>query len=313
MDKENFIVYGYLASWKNPEGWTIDKINWNALTHIVDSFLIPLLDASIDLSTTRKLKLCEIAHKNNVFCNVSIGGAKHSDNFSKIASDFNLRKNFIKNIIEILKKYNYDGIDIDWEFPNKNDRENFINLMKELYCEIKNSNLKTFKNTKPLVTFFTTTGLYDEGVKWDEIGNFCDYAIQSGYDWNNPYNAPLRNTGKIKTEAGEIIENSIDGFAKSIISRGFPKEKLILGLPFYSRPSGINYGKIKEGKFLRFYELQAEGAYQFDEKIEYFSDIRGFKEKIHYVKEQKRPGIAIWDVSMIYPENDLWDVIIYNK
>jgi len=312
MDKKDFIVYGYLASWKTPE-WLLDKINWKALTHIVDSFLIPLQDGDIELSTTKKLLLSEAAHRNNVFCNVSIGGAKHSENFSKIANDFNLRKKFIKNIIEILKTYNYDGIDIDWEFPNKNDRENFTNLMKELYFEIKNSKLKTFKNTEPFLTFFTTTGLYDDGVKWDEIGNYCDYAIQSGYDWNNPYNAPLRNTGKIKTNAGEIIENSIDGFAKSIISRGFSKEKFLLGLPFYSKPSGINYGKIKQGKFLRYDELQAEAAYQFNGKVEYFNDANAFKEKIKYVKEQKRPGIAIWDVSMIYPETDLWDVISCNK
>ena len=34
-------VYGYLGSWSAPSGWTLDSIDWDALTHVLDAFAIP--------------------------------------------------------------------------------------------------------------------------------------------------------------------------------------------------------------------------------------------------------------------------------
>lgn len=51
----------------------------------------------------------------------TIGGwTEFSPLFSKIAADANATLNFAKSIVAYMTKYNFDGIDIDWEFPAKN-------------------------------------------------------------------------------------------------------------------------------------------------------------------------------------------------
>ena len=48
----------------------------------------------------------------------SVGGWGHPDiKFSNIVSNPQLRTKFIDNTLQLLKKYNFDGLDLDWEYP----------------------------------------------------------------------------------------------------------------------------------------------------------------------------------------------------
>ena len=40
-----------------------------------------------------------------------------AESFYEIARDATKRGTFVANCLNYLKSYNYDGIDIDWEFP----------------------------------------------------------------------------------------------------------------------------------------------------------------------------------------------------
>ncbi|TMW40196.1 hypothetical protein DOY81_014724, partial [Sarcophaga bullata] len=48
------------------------------------------------------------------------------------------RATFLQSSIELLQKYNFNGLDINWEYPNErhglknNDGENFVIWLKEL-------------------------------------------------------------------------------------------------------------------------------------------------------------------------------------
>lgn len=60
---------------------------------------------------------------------LAIGGANfHSKNFGIMASNVTQRKLFVSNLLSYVRKYNFDGIDIDWEFPN--GTQNFTNLLE---------------------------------------------------------------------------------------------------------------------------------------------------------------------------------------
>lgn len=50
---------------------------------------------------------------------ISIGGWTDSagDKYSRLVNDPTARANFNQNALEFIQKYNFDGLDIDWEYP----------------------------------------------------------------------------------------------------------------------------------------------------------------------------------------------------
>ena len=206
--------------------------------------------------------------------------------------------------------YGYDGVDIDWEFPSSSDKANFTAFMNELYTAVK-ALPNDYFGTKRIVTFYTTTGYYDAGVDWGVIHNYCDYAIQSGYGWET-YNAPLYNTQNLWTEAGYNIQASMSGFGQSIESRGFPAGKWILGLPFFSLRGWTQdrYGDVTtSGTYQSYDDTRKLAIYSYLGNTVYVNNTQAFTDDISYVKTRSRPGIAIWDISQIYPKTDLWTTI----
>ena len=66
---------------------------------------------------------------------ISIGGYyARSTSFDQIVSNEINRKKFVLNAVKFLKKWNFDGIDIQWEYPGDgaalNSRERFTSLLK---------------------------------------------------------------------------------------------------------------------------------------------------------------------------------------
>jgi chitinase len=63
---------------------------------------------------------------------ISVGGAAHSANFPSVASSAAARQDFAKSCVQFMKQNGFDGIDIDWEYPGANDKQNFTALLAEL-------------------------------------------------------------------------------------------------------------------------------------------------------------------------------------
>ena len=115
------------------------------------------------------------------------------------------------------------------------------------------------------------------------------------------------------------VEKAVNGFANA----GVPMEKLILGVPFYSRKwdgvkgagcrnglgmeaetvggYGGDYGELKEswiGKrgFIRYWDEQAKVPYLFDgETFISYEDCESLGVKIAYLKEKGMGGIMFWE------------------
>lgn len=72
---------------------------------------------------------------------IAIGGWNvGKKDMSALAADSNRRKAFAQNAITFLRNYNFDGIDMDWQFPENEDKENFVLFMK-VYWERCSFNL----------------------------------------------------------------------------------------------------------------------------------------------------------------------------
>ena len=58
--------------------------------------------------------------KYGIKVNVAIGGWNDSegDKYSRLVNNPSARRKFVDHVIGFIEKYNFDGLDLDWEYPS---------------------------------------------------------------------------------------------------------------------------------------------------------------------------------------------------
>jgi hypothetical protein len=155
------------------------------------------------------------------------------EEFDIIGSNATLRATFASNVVAGVQTYGYDGVDIDYEFPNNSTHKtNFTLLMQALHQRLKAA------GTNYILTFYCSPGFYIGQYEWNQLGAWSDFSIYSGYGWENPAVAPLVNPGVTQfISGGGSIEGSMRGALDYMLSRGYPANKILAALPFYSSAS----------------------------------------------------------------------------
>jgi len=73
---------------------------------------------------------------------ISIGGWTWSGQFSNVAATYQSRQTFCESAVEFAVKWDFDGIDIDWEYPVEGglggnihrpaDKQNYTLIMEKM-------------------------------------------------------------------------------------------------------------------------------------------------------------------------------------
>ncbi|XP_035204516.1 chitotriosidase-1-like, partial [Stegodyphus dumicola] len=187
------------------------SLNTSLCTHIIAGFA-SVTDGVLDLgSDANKKGYLETTSLKNVNPHlkvlITVGGGGNDDGFSNAFNSFKNRTRFISSVFSVLKKYNFDGLDVDWEFPVWNDfilkdKENFIDFLKEFKAA---SVLKSFvtKKTPPLLTVAVAapTVIVEKAYDIPQMAKYVDFINLMSYDyhdyiWYTPFtghNSPLFN------------------------------------------------------------------------------------------------------------------------
>ena len=200
-------------------------IRYNLITDVIFCFLKPLKTGVIidPFDEVWLKKEVSKAHKNKVKVHLAVGGWQggNDSNFETLANTKATRTVFIKELLKLVQKYKLDGIDMDWEYPDKGQSsQNFTLLMTELSVKLK-------EKGKTLSTAVVAHGSKGNAVHAD-VFKVVDRIHVMTYDGGNH--------GSMKQAT-----DGINYWTK----RGVPQEKLIVGVPFYSRGKKVmTYGDI---------------------------------------------------------------------
>jgi chitinase len=170
---------------------------------------------------------------------MSIGGWNaQSKPFSIIAADKNLRSAFAQNILNNLITHDFDGFDFDWEYPAQrdtlyasNDKANFVELLKELKSVLSAAGkLLTIAVGATESSASLSYDIPNVAANVDFI-NLMSYDLHGTWDGRTGITAPLYAATFETTSYQKQL--NVDAIVKYWLSKGCPKDKLILGIPLY--------------------------------------------------------------------------------
>ncbi|XP_061496499.1 chitinase-3-like protein 1 [Anopheles gambiae] len=229
---------GYVASGK----FAVENINPALCTQLVYSFYNIKPDGTIVIpneatfSEATILKLNDLKKTNPALKTLAaIGGYNAgTESFSKVAKTPELRTTFARNAAAFLKKYRFDGMDIDWEYPVAADKANFVPFLKELST--------AFSPSKYLLTVAVGGTSFEGNDRYDipaisKVVNFINlmtYDMQGNYGVTR-HHAPLKQGPAALDNTDYKQALNAEAVIAYWLSKGAPANKLNLGIPFYGR------------------------------------------------------------------------------
>lgn len=281
--REDFKVVGYFPSWKE----NIDKIQYDVLTHINYAFAIPTEDGGLRPLENEGIaqKIIKEAHANDVKVFLAIGGWSYHEvplepTFVAATETEEKVEAFADEIVAMCDRYGFDGVDLDWEHPRVDGNSSkqyealIVALAERLHAEDK-------QLSSAVLSGVTADGniYYDAAAHTDKVLETVDWINVMAYDGGD---------GK-RHSAYDFAVNCGNYWRKV---RKMPAEKVVLGVPFYARPSWAAYGDILS---------QVPDAWNSDHTDyngmeAWYNGVATIEKKTDYALENLG-GVMIWEVS----------------
>jgi len=257
-------VVGYYPNWQwydrnklvNPQ-----SIDYSKYTIINYCFFNPEIDGSISLTDAwadenlllgetdwvnggylPNTSIVDIAHNNGVPVLPSIGGWTLSNNMPGIAADPIKRAAFATACVDLITTYNFDGIDLDWEYPGYTphggspaDMNNFTLLLQEIRSAIDAYGTSVGKTMTLTIAVGAAADRMDD-IDWTSVAatvdiiNLMSYDFFGAWDPNTNHNAPLY--APVQGDATFNLDTSID---RLINFYGVDPQKITVGVAWYGR------------------------------------------------------------------------------
>ena len=262
---------------------TIDISVFPLLTHINYSFIYPNKNGSLNAitQTARFNSIAQLATQYKIKKIITVGG--QDSIFTSLASAQSSRTYFTQQVLQFVLNNNFDGVDIDWEYPStaKGTDVTFASLIHEL-----SDSLHAWHKS---LSIAVTPALYAGAIR-DAIGtsvindvDFLNIMIYDGIGWD-PQNKNNHSTYNMLVSSLNIWKNT----------KGLPGYKAVAGIPFY--------GKNASNTAMSFRSLVNAGAnpaidsFNMNGVVYYYNGIQTIKAKTTYAKANAN-GIMFWELS----------------
>jgi GH18 family chitinase len=193
---------------------------------------------------------------------ISVGGWGWDEQFETVAADPLLRDAFVQNLKTFVVEYQLDGADVDWEYPDAGkSAQNFLALITELRAAMPG---------KLISTAVVSHGENGMGILPEtfELFDFVNVMTYDGQD-----------------------HGSMEQFKRGLsfwTAQGLPKEKIVMGLPFYGDPNMPYYKLVEQDP-----AASQTDTFDYFGSVYHYNGIPTVKEKTEIAIEEAS-GVMFW-------------------
>lgn len=277
--------------------------------------------------------------KKGLKVSLALGGWNDSlgDKYSRLVNDPAARARFVKQALEIVEKYGFDGLDLDWEYPkcwqvdcNKgpaSDKKAFASLVHELRIAFQPKGLLLSSAVSPSKT------VINEGYDVPALSRDLDWIAVMCYDYHGQWDKQTGHVAPLYAHEDDVDVTFNANFSLNYwIERGADKKKIIMGMPLYGQSfsltdpnkHGLNEKSSGGGQageftraqgFLAYYEIcdlvkrnswtvvkdnaAAMGPYAYhgNQWVSY-DEVSDIRRKVKLVKDLDLGGAMIWALDL---------------
>ena len=261
-----FRVVGYLPDYRLA---AFDESTARLVTDLV--VFSAEIDASGKLDTKRLppeqlRRLKQIKQRTRVSLILCVGGWDRSRGFAAMTASSDARQRFVQEATRLCLDQRFDGIDFDWEHPaNETEQQNYARLLTETKSAFQEHGLAVS------VTI----------AAWQQLTPAAFQAVDAV---------------QVMAYDHEGRHSTLDGAKRdiqSLLDRGVPASKLLLGLPFYGR------GITTADRTLTFAEIAQKHSLAADvDEVDglFFNGPRTIERKVDFAKGSHLGGVMIWEL-----------------
>jgi chitinase len=221
-------VVAYFPTYARDDGYSERSIDFSVVTVVAHWSLTPRADGSLALPAHfPDPALVSATHAAGAAIVLVVGDdqASTAQAFSTIVASASLRRTLVANLLRIVRENGYDGVDVDWEYPNSRaDGVGLTALSGELRAALG-----------PSRTLSLAAAPGDWGAHYLDVAALSDLLNWFGlmtYQYAGPawsqsaqHNAPLFSTAQQPA--------SIEATVAYFRAQGAPAAKLLIGLAFF--------------------------------------------------------------------------------
>lgn len=295
-------VVAVYAGWKYPE-FNAAHLPWTQFSHLAIASVYPQADGSLQSSMVDQFigPLVKAAHQQQKKVLLSVGGAgEGSRAFHQIMKNRHTAQVFIHNITAYAHQHQLDGIDIDWEYwtyqhqlqkggRDPVESQQLIDLLRDLRAALPEN---------MLLTTDIIAGDWLGAQYSSDIARHVDYVNLMAFDFTGGWPASLiAHHADYATFVRAI---------KHTLAKGFPAEKLLVGLPAYGIEfvdgGNTNTRQIAYRDIVALTGANAAILQQGQFKFIYFENTYLFAKKAKYIAKKNLAGYFVFDIASDHPD-----------
>ena len=325
-------------------GETLAEYPLKKITHLIYSFLHLRNDSLTywnDRQRTVLLHLSEVKKQYpHLKIMVSLGGWGGCAPCSEIFATQERRDSFALSVVSLLKEFNLDGLDLDWEYPaiegypghayDSSDKAHFTSLVKTLRLAFGTEYLLSFA-AGGFEKYLTNSIEWAEVMPQVDFVNLMTYDLVSGFSKLTGHHTPLLDYQPDQQSTSKCVT--------WLLGHQVKKEQLVIGAAFYARVwSDViseNHGLYNPGNFKEmvsfrnfdtyfsdttgfsyFWDKKAKAPYYYNESKQLFAtfdDKHSVAAKMKFIRRNKLGGIMFWELTDDKNSKGLLDTIYKKK